>query len=224
MKSRFSIRNLDIVSATFKTSILGLVALTISVVFAIALSKFATTDTVPDLNPINTKTIKDFGPLAVNVKTGIYIKNFPVFDIIKNNFTFDAVLWFEFNSDEVPLDTIQKFSFDQDKIIYRSPPDIRIVDNKIFAKFNITINIQTSLNFDRFPFEDHKLVIMMANNFVSPNEMYFMSDSNSFQMAPNIIPTSWKLKDLNVNTGYQDIELDKEDKSKKFRFQKLYLR
>lgn len=209
------IKNIDISSAKFKTTILFFVGLIISGLSTIPLSKFNTTDTIPELIGINSKIIKEFGPFAVNVKTGLYIKNFPMFDVIKNNFTFDGVLWFEFNSDEIPLDTIQKFAFDQDKIIYKSPPDIRIMGNKIFAKFNITINIQTSLNYHKFPFEDHKIAIMMTNNFVTPREMFFSTDSNSFQIAPNIIPTSWKPKDLNVNAGYQEVELDKEDKSKK---------
>ena len=215
IKFKTLINKIDIVSAKFKTTIMVLMCLIISIVFTIALSKFNTTDTIPELKAINSKIIQELGPLAVNVKTGMYIKNFPTFDVIKNDITFDAILWFEFNSDEISLDNIQKFSFDQDKILYKSPPDIKISGNQIFAKFQIIINIKTSLNYHKFPFEDHKIAIMMTNNFFTPSEMYFTTDSNSFQLAPNIIPTSWKPKDLNVNAGYQELDLSKEDKTKK---------
>ena len=206
---------INIACAKFKTVIMILVAGAFVIEFWLALSKPNITDTIPVLNPINTKVIKDFGPFAVNVKTGMFIKNFPLFDVIKNDFTIDAVVWFEFNADEIPIERVENFSFDNDKIIYKSPAEIKVIDNKIFAKFNVTFNVKTSLNFNKFPFEDHKIALVISNNFITPNEMYFTTDSNSFQITPNIIPTSWKLKDLNVNSGYSNIELDKQDTSKK---------
>lgn len=207
--------NINISCAKFKTVIMLIVAGLLVVEFWLALSKPNITDTIPVLNPINTKIIKDFGPFAVNVKTGMFIKNFPVFDVIKNDFTIDTIIWFEFNTDEIAIEKIEQFSFDNDKILYRSNPEIKLIGNKTFAKFNVIFNIKTSLNYNKFPFEDHKIALVISNNFVTPNEMYFTTDSNSFQITPNIIPTSWKLKDLNVNSGYSNIELDKQDTSKK---------
>ncbi len=206
---------IDIISAKFKTIILLIVTIGFLSSFWFTLTKKNMTDTIPQLNPINTKVIKEFGPFTVNVKTGMFIKNFPTFDVIKNNFTIDSIIWFEFNSDEIPLETVEKFSFDNDAILYRSPPDIKVVENRIFAKFNVIFNIKTSLNFHKFPFEDHKISLVLSNNFVTPSEMYFTTDSNSFQITPDIIPTSWKLKDLNVNSGYLNLDLDKKDKEKR---------
>lgn len=210
-----NILKININCAKFKTAVMGIVLIMLIAEFWLTLSKTNMTDTIPVLNPINSKIIKDFGPFSVNVKTGMFIKNFPVFDVIKNDFTIDSIVWFEFNADEIPLDKVKKFSFDNDKILYLSPPDIKIIENKIFAKFNVTFNVKTSLNFNKFPFEDHKIALVISNNFVTPNEMYFTTDANSFQIAPNIIPTSWKLKDLNVNSGFLNLELDKQDTSKK---------
>lgn len=204
----------DITTAKFKTLILLFFTFILIASFWITLTKTNMTDTIPELNPINTKVIKEFGPFTVNVKTGMFIKNFPTFDVIKNNFTIDSIIWFEFNSDEIPLETVEKFSFDNDKILYKSPPDIKVIANKIFAKFNVIFNVKTSLNYHKFPFEDHKIAIVLSNNFVTPSDMYFTTDSNSFQITPNIIPTSWKLKDLNVNCGYMNLNLDKQDQSK----------
>lgn len=208
------ISKIDLASAKFKASILVLSGITFLIIFMIALSKFNTTDKVSELIPVNAKAIQELGPFAVSVKTGMYIKSFPLFDVIKNNFIFNAVVWFEFNSDEISLDIIKKFAFDQDNILYMSPPDIRVAENKVFAKFNMTVSLSTALNYHKFPFEDHQIPIQMTNDFVTPSEMYFATDINSFQIAPNIIPTSWKCIDLSVNSGFIHLPLDKQDQTK----------
>lgn len=209
------ILEIDITTAKFKTSILIIVSILLTLAFWVCVSKSNMTDTIPKLNPITTKVIKEFGPFAVSIKNGMFIKNFQTFEVTNNNFTIDAVLWFEFNPDEIMLETVEKFSFDKNKILYKSPADIKIIDSKMFAKFNIVFNVKTSLNFHKFPFEDHKIAIVLSNNFVTPSEMYFTTNINSFQIAPNIIPTSWKFQDLNVDSGYLNLELDKLDKTKK---------
>src|SRR6188472_2239181 len=43
------------------------------------------------------------------VQTGLFIKNFSTFDIIKNTFTMDAIIWFTFNPKNIGLDTIEEF-------------------------------------------------------------------------------------------------------------------
>ncbi len=202
-------------TATSKSAILALMAATILIVFNIALKRHYVTDPMPKIVPITSNTIKELGAFAVKVRTGLFIKNLPEFDPVKNAFTFESVVWFEFNADEIMLETIERFSFDRGTIISKTPADIRIVDNKIFAKYNVRFSMKCDLNYHKFPFEDHRIVIALGNNFVTPEEMYFTVDGSSFQIAPNIFPASWKLQDLNIDAGYQRLELDQEDKTKK---------
>ncbi len=205
----------DFNSSTSKAAILALMASTMLIVFNAALQRMYVTDKIPKIVPITSKIIKELGPFAVKVKTGLFIKNLPEFDLVKNVFIFDSVLWFEFNADEIMLETIERFSFDKGTILSKTQADIRIIENKIFAKYNVLFTMKCDLNYHKFPFEDHRIVIMLANNFVTPEEMYFTIDGSSFQLAPNIFPASWKPQDLSVDTGYQSLELDQQDKTKK---------
>lgn len=185
------------------------------IIFNVMLSRFNTTDTTPQFKAINTEVLKKLGPFTVRVKTGMFIKNFPVFDVNKNTFLVDAITWFEFNGDEMMLDTIGKFSFDNGKINYLSPPDIKISGDRIWVKYNVLFELKTDLNFHKFPFEDHRLPIVITNDFVTPDEMVFVVDASSFQMLKNLAPAGWKFRDTNVDAGFVPLILDQQDESKK---------
>ncbi len=205
----------DITSSRFKTILLSLIIIYLPIIFQIVLKRFNTTDNVPQLKAINTEVLKKLGPFTVRVKIGMFIKNFPIFDVNKNTFLVDSVIWFEFNSDEIALDTIEKFSVDNGKITYKSPPDIKIDENKVFAKYNVLFELKTDLTFYKFPFEDHRLPIVISNDFVTPDEMFYTTDASSFRILPNIAPAGWKFSDTSVDTGFLPLEFDQQDMSKK---------
>lgn len=205
----------DIESAKFKSLIITLMAILLLVVFNIAFKQVHVTDTIPQITTITSKTIQALGPFAVKVRTGLFIKNLPEFDIIKNVFIIDTVIWFEYNADEIMPETIDRFSIDKGTILSKTPADIRLIGNKIFAKYNVIFSIKCDLNYHKFPLEDHRITIVLANNSVTPEEMYYVVDGSSFQIAPNIFPANWKLQDLNVDAGYQSLQLDPQDKTKK---------
>jgi hypothetical protein len=205
----------DIDSTKFKTTVLIAIISYLPIIFQIKLSQFNTTDPIPQLKPINTEALKTFGPFVVRTKVGMFIKSFPLFDINKNTFLVDAIIWFEFNGEEVTLEKIQKFSIDNGKITYQSPPEIKLINNQVFAKYNVIFELKTDLNFYKFPFEDHRLPIVLSNDFVTPNEMIFTVDASSFQIQPNISPAGWRFQDMSVDAGFLDLQLDRQDKSKK---------
>src|SRR3989304_5839282 len=119
MKSRFlSLIN----SITFKISFISILIMYLFIIFYIVLRHFNVTDPLPQLKAINTEVLKKLGPFSVRVKTGMFIKGFPIFDVNKNNFLVDAVIWFEFNGDEIMQEKIAQFSIDNGKIIYKSNP------------------------------------------------------------------------------------------------------
>ena len=206
---------LTISSPHFKISLLLLMLTYLLSIFRISLFRSNTTDTVPQLKAINTEVLKTLGPFTTRVNAGMFIKNFPVFDVNKNTFLVDAVLWFEFNGDEVMLETLEKFSVDNGKIISRSTSDIKITDGKVFAKYNVLFELKTDLNFHKFPFEDHRLPIVISNDFQSIEEMVFVVDASAFQIFPNIAPAGWKFHDTHVDAGFMPLQLDKQDASKK---------
>lgn len=199
-----------------KLGIIVMVIVYIMGLIRFSLLYFNTTDHVPQIQPINTEIIKKLGVFATKVNVGLFIKQFPSFDITKNNFVIDAVVWFEFNPSKIMLDTIEKFSFDQGNIRYRTPPEIKkSSEDRVLVKYNVLVELKTDLQFHKFPFEDHRLAVVISNNFVAPEEMYYVVEASSFQMLPNIFPANWKIVDTQVDAGFLNLPLDKQDESKK---------
>ncbi len=174
------------------------------------------TDTIPQLKALTTKELEKLGPFSVRVKVGMFIRDIPIFNIEKNNFKIDSVIWFEFNGDEITLDTLEKFSIDNGKILSKSPPDIKISENGlIFAKYNVLFELNTNLGFHHFPLENHQLSIVISNDFVTPHEMIYAVDASGFQIQNNVLPAGWGIKDLFVNAGYLPLQFDQQDATKK---------
>ena len=177
-----------------------------------AAARFNTADPIPHIE-INMEEIKQARYFTVRVKTGLFIKNIPVFDEIRNSFRIEAIIWFEFDPSEIMLETVEKFSFDNGFIVSRSTPDVKIDGEKIFAKYDITFEVMTDLRHDRFPFDDHRLSIILTNNSVTPDELVFVVEKPSFQIAPAISVSNWRIYDANVHFGYTFITLDEVDKT-----------
>jgi len=205
----------DIHTVEFKTTILIIIMIYLMIILSIALKQFKTTDIIPEVKAINTEVLKTFGPFTVKLNTGMFIKNFPVFNVEENKFLIEAVLWFEFNPEEIMLETVEKFSFDQGVIKQKSSPDIKIFENRVFVKYSILFEINSDLTFKYFPFNSHRLPIVLSNNFVTPEEMYFAIDRTSFQMQDDIIPRGWELRDTHVDAGYMELPLDEQNIEKK---------
>lgn len=206
----------NINSTWFKTTTLVIIMFYFLIIFKIVSTRFNASDNyIPHLQAITTEVLKKLGPFTVQVKVGMFIKNFQIFDIIKNNFLVDALIWFEFNDDEITLDTVENFSIDYGKIVYKSPPDIKVTDKQVFAKYNVRFELKTDLSFYQFPFEDHRLPILISNDFVTPDEMYYTIDASSFQIQQNIAPAGWRFSDMSVDAGFLPLQLDRQDTSKK---------
>lgn len=93
--------------------------------FKVALSSFRADDPIPDVETIGFEMRKQFKEFSAKVRAGLYIKNFPKLDFNKNEFVVDAMLWFEFQKDQLRLSTLEKFSFDNGKILEKSSPKIK---------------------------------------------------------------------------------------------------
>ena len=190
------------------------------ILFNYPLSQFTITDKTPDLLIIDAAKQREFGAFTVKVKTGMFIKGFSTFDIINNRFVFDALIWFEFNSDEIMLESISKFSFDNGKILSKSLPDLKVLGNSTIATYDTRIEVRADLDYSKFPLEDHRLSIMMSNNSVTPYEMFFLTDNTRFQIAPDISISNWKVRDLNTDSGYLSPQLDTQNPEKNASFPK----
>jgi hypothetical protein len=198
----------------FKLSIVIFLIFYITILFRTVLIGFRGSDPKREFNSINLEMRQKFGAMTTQVRTGLYIKNFPRFDLEKNNFIVDAIIWFEFGSGQIMIDTIEKFSFENGKILRRSDPDIKVKGDKTFVKYDVLFEVKTDLRFQRYPLGDHSLSIILTNNQVSTREMFFLEDA-PFDVSKQIFTSDWVVHNLEARSGFSSLPLDKADETSK---------
>ena len=204
----------------FKFFLVSVLLASVLICFYISLSKFNTTDPDPEIELIEFTRAREFAGFTVHIETGLFIRNFSVFDMIENRFVVDMVVWFIFDPTEITMDTIGKFSFENGKIIKMSPPDIKITGDKTFVKYDVLAEFKSDLEYHRFPLEDHRFAIVLVNNFVSPQEAMFDVLATDFVVSPEIFVSNWKIKKLETHFGVDENILNQIDKSKKIAYPK----
>jgi hypothetical protein len=163
---------------------------------------------------VTPKQIKEWGGSATEVTVGMSIINFPKFDAVNNDFVIDAIVWFEFDSALVSLETIEKFSFDKGEIVSKSISNTKIIDDKFFAQYNITVKFSSTLAFQFFPWDDHRIYLTLTNKFVSPSEIIYQSYISGFIISEGAFVAGWKMVGKNVVAGYSESYLDENDTKK----------
>ena len=200
-----------IINSLYARSAWGLISVfCVMSMFAWHAVHFNTKDEVPSLIIIDAAKQKEFGAFTVKIKTGLFIKNFPSFDMIRNYFLVDCLVWFEMYPDEMMLDTLQKFTFINGRVIQKSSPDIKVKNGKMIVTYNVRVEFKSNMQYDRFPLEDHRLTLMITNPFVTPSEMFFEVSSNSFRIAEDIFISNWTIRDFYVDSGYTISKLDEK--------------
>lgn len=183
-------------------------------VFKTGLDTSLPTDPIQKLSVLSVETNKEFVAFAAKVNVGMLVKSFPTFELQKNNFVIDVIVWFEYDPDKVMLETLSQFSFENGDIIKRSSPDIRIKNGKVMVKYDVRISFKSSLAYKKFPLEDHRISIVLTNNFATPREIFFVVEDSSFQADPNIFIPDWKIKNLTTEAGFLELGLDYKDPEK----------
>ena len=178
------------------------------------LATFITTDAAPQLIPLVPQKEADVGGAIAEIKTGLYIHDFPVFDIVKNKFIVDAIVWFQFDPRVISLETVGNFSFEKGTILKRTDPDTKMINGELFARYMVRIELASTLDYKFFPINDHRIFIVLANQFVTPSEMRYKVSEAGFVIAPKIYAQGWTPIDKTVRAGYSIARLDRYDEKK----------
>lgn len=165
----------------------------------------------PGLEPIIPKELKERSGGSSKVQIGLHINDFPTFDIRNRHFVFDAIIWFLFDQSAVSLKTVEKFSFPRGTIQHISAPDTKLIGGNYFVRYEIRVDFKAELNQKYFPFDDHRLYIEIANNYVTPDELIFASSLSSFLIAKDIF-VDWSPVNKGFEAGFTESELDIFDK------------
>lgn len=202
---------LSLISVQLTTVLLSLFI--ILSIFNIKVQQVDIADPSPNIIPLTPKELAKT-QAAAQVRTGVFIKRFQTFDIVKNDFVMNAILWFEFDPRRISLDSVDNFAFENATIIKKSTAYTKLIGNNIFVYYEITIQFSSELNFPRFPFDDHRLHIMLTNPKALPSELLFTSNQTNFQIPENFYTRDWKYRTHSVTVGYSEISLDKAQTNK----------
>ncbi|MCK4265151.1 hypothetical protein KAW80_02210 [Candidatus Babeliales bacterium] len=182
--------------------------------FYINTGDFNSTDPRPSLKPIFPKVLSQESEARISVESGLFVRSFPEFNVALNRFVVDLVLWFKFDPTAISLETIEKFSFEKGEILYKSPPNTKLIKGEVLATYEVRIKFSSNLDYKFFPFGDHKIYLVLTNKFVSPGEMGYLAKGSGFSIADNIYAAGWQYNNRKVEYGYSVSELDIQDKEK----------
>ncbi len=183
----------------------------VMILFIKALGIFTTTDQRPALRNITPMKQAEVGASAATIKTGLFVRSFQDFDIKNNEFVADLVLWFEFDPTAISLETVEKFSFEKGKVLYRSPPNTKLINGNLLAMYEIRIAFSTNLDYHFFPFSDHRIFIVLTNKFIAPSEMFYKATGNGFSVSDDIYAAGWQYVGKGVEYGFISSQLEAHD-------------
>ena len=175
------------------------------------INTFISTDPPPQVEVIS----RQKGHIGYKVEAGMHIENFHEFDLTKNKFILNAIVWFKFNPAVLSLDTIEKFSFEKGDILTKSKPITKLVGNKVLARYRIKFRFTSNLDYRLFPINSHRLYITLTNKSVSPKEMIFEASESGLTLSKNILVPGWKKTRHEIITGYSESLLDRNDPTTK---------
>lgn len=197
----------NLTNVKVQTGIIGLSMLVLIILFYFPHLRFNCSDPLIQILPI-TPTISDRQITKVN--TGLYIKNFPLFDVANNEFIIDGILWFEFDPHAISLEAIKKFSFEKGTILNKTEPETKIINDRLFSTFKLTIRFKSDLDYKFFPLEDHRINIVLTNTFLNPSEVVLISNNTDLTTKGKIFTGDWIMINAKVNNGYLKTEIAKD--------------
>ena len=171
-------------------------------------------DVLPEILPITPAKLVQFGGFPTTVRVGLFIRDFAVFDILKNEFTFSGIVTFEFDPSVISLDSLGKFSFQKGEILEITSPFTELRNGLLFARYGVRARFKTGLNHAYFPLAGYRINIVLDNYFLAPSEVVFASSTTRFVLAPGIYVSGWKEYDKHIYTGYFIDQIDEGDADK----------
>lgn len=165
-------------------------------------------DEQPNIERITPKTFKKFGDFPSIITTGLHINRFEIFDVVKNQFLFDGILWFKFISESISLKTLELFSFNRGEIIKKDQPETLLEDEYVIVRYNIKVKFSSNINYKYFPIDNHRIYVSLTHDFMTLKEVQFYGSEQLFTIEPSALESGWKIIDKHVITGYDYVQFD----------------
>jgi|GEM_PF-689611 hypothetical protein len=193
-----------------------LVTITFTCSVAFLLIYFTVPQSIPAedlflIKSLTPKKMSEYGNVPIRVRTGLSIYKWREFDMVANNFVFEGTIWFEFDPARISLDAISSFDFEKGDILHISPPLSKLENGKVFATYSIVVKFKTELDYRLFPLDDHMLTLVLVNKKVSPGDMIFDIDNQSFNIDKKTVSYGFLQSYQLATPGYITEVIDTRD-------------
>lgn len=175
--------------------------------------KFCTADKSPPISPLTPSIIEEFTSKPKSVRMGLTVNDFSEFNTRENKFTFSGLIWFYYDPNVFPKDLIEQFSFNKGEILEKKIAYNYLIGEKLMTGYNISVKFRTDLYYGYFPFEDHRIYIVLDNLAVSTKEMIFRISQSDFIVEQKYI-SGWYYSNHDVQEGYYVTQLGTLGKTK----------
>jgi hypothetical protein len=162
---------------------------------------FITTDPMPKNVFITPKEVSHLAPFFTPIKTGFILSNIPMVDANNSRFIVEGFIWFEYDPSHVSLKSIGEFSFLNGVIEYKSQPSVEARGHLLFIRYKVRINFSSKLDYQKFPFDDHRIYFILTNAFFNPDQSFYVAQKADFVVAEDILMPGWKLVGEDVFFG-----------------------
>lgn len=184
-----------------------------------AYTKFRPQETRTQIQSLSPSRIKMFGGVPAKVTIGLYVEHFSQFAMLQGKFAFEGLLWFEFNPVAISLKEIEDITINNGRIDKRSIAFSHYLDgNTMVICYHVTISLDATLNYKRFPVDSHALGIWFTHRTLSPKDIIFESAVSNLMLDQRAQQSGWVVAGLRVFSGYVPYKLSSEDNRKDYNF------
>lgn len=141
------------------------------------------------------------------IKSGLHVKNFTEFDILRRRFRTNLILWFMFNPTEIQQERVDQFTIDNAPILKKIKKKTKVVKDKIIVFYEITADLPSVFNFETFPFDKHRIPVIVSNEKMLPSEFTINSSSTLFVVPEDLQVSDWDISAGNVTHGFRIVQL-----------------
>jgi len=168
---------------------------------------FLPLDPVPDVKRFSTQILHALGGKPERVTVGLIIDSFQNFDVLHNNFIFNGSLWFCFDPRVVSAELLDSVTLVNGTVLERSKPYTQLLGDKLFMEYHIRAKFSSPMSYSGFPYDDHRLSLIIAHPSISAGEMILDCASSDFAVHEDLENSGWQEHSRVVEAGYLESQV-----------------
>ena len=128
------------------------------------------------------------------VTVGMYLHHFSSFNVLKDDFVADLIIWFEYDPHKTLESSIKKFIFENGSILHKDLIKTERHGSLVRSYYAVKVSFKTMLNYKDFPLDDHRVSLILMN--LHDRNLFFKTSETSFTYSKKLFFAGWGWKVL----------------------------